>query len=89
MTKVGTLILERRKQLNKTQIQLSLDLNITPQFLGHIEKGRVKFPIRRTASLCRSLGISAETVQEAFIQDFKSGLRNVLKSGTPMLKITT
>ncbi len=54
---LGSQIRERRRQLNQTQEALAELANVSPRFLGELERGKPTVRLNALLSVCTALGL--------------------------------
>ena len=57
---MGARVRQRRQELKLTQEQLAERAEVSPAFIGHIERGEKKASVETVVALCGSLDISAD-----------------------------
>ena len=60
LREIGLRIQRVRQDMHMTQQELARRIDVSPAYVGHIERGMKKFSLDVTARICRSLGISAD-----------------------------
>lgn len=91
---MGARIKQARKGQHLTQEQLAEMLNISPSFLGHVERGTRKASIETLYALCRALNVSADYLlglsEEAFIKPIIADLsHDEIEAGVKLLQKIT
>lgn len=57
---IGELVRIRRKALGLTQEKLAELVDVSPSFIGHIERGTRKLSVETLYDLCKALDVSAD-----------------------------
>lgn len=91
---IGKRITKIREELNMTKEAFSKELNITPQYLGQVEKGKCMLSLEKLKLLCEYTNTSADYIlfgkDTNLINDTKICLNKFtdkqIKHGCNMLK---
>ena len=60
--KLGQRIKEERKKLNYTQEQVAELINVTPAFIGHIERAERSLSLETLVKICHTLNVTIDYV---------------------------
>lgn len=74
--KLGNKIYRQRVKKNILQKDLAKALNISPQFLGRIEKGDVTLPADKMKKVSGLLEIQLDKLVSLAVQDYRLSLRS-------------
>lgn len=69
MTHTGTLIKNKRVELNLSQREVAKRIGMTNVFLNYVERGHRALPTKYVSAICRVLGIEKIIVANALKED--------------------
>ncbi|MBE5768605.1 MAG: helix-turn-helix transcriptional regulator [Clostridiales bacterium] len=88
----GARIRKIRKDRKMTQEQLAEQLNISPSFLGHVERGTRTFSLDMTVEVCRVLKVGPEVLLRGSLPEYtpewsEDGTNNELAHARKVLRM--
>lgn len=66
---LGARVRQARKAIRRSQRSVARELRLSHQFVGEIERGRVKLPRARVRDFEHTLGLERDTLLKVWIQD--------------------
>lgn len=75
MKKANNYLLKQRLSLGLAQNTLADILDVSPQFVGQIEKGRVNPPLYLIGPWCDVIGASKNKMLKLFVEDYRNNIK--------------
>lgn len=80
---IGTRIRQARKERGWSRDVLAKKSNISPFYLGHIERGTRRMSMDTFVNLCRALGLNADRLIWGSMQPVKTDFQNIRQHMDP------